>query len=53
MSEHVHLIARLVAREGQEAALVQAMAALVPAVLAEPAVSPMWLTKVVSGPARS
>ena len=36
MSEHVHLIARLVAREGQEAALVQAMAALVPAVLAEP-----------------
>ncbi|KMO27285.1 antibiotic biosynthesis monooxygenase [Methylobacterium variabile] len=36
MSEHVHLIARLVAREGQEAALAQAVAAIVPAVLEEP-----------------
>ena len=36
MSEHVHLIARLVAREGQEAALVEVMAAVVPAVLKEP-----------------
>ncbi len=36
MSEHVHLIARLIACEGQEAALAQAVAAIVPAVLEEP-----------------
>jgi quinol monooxygenase YgiN len=36
MSDHVHLIARLVPRQGQETALAQAVAAIVPAVLGEP-----------------
>lgn len=36
MSEDVHLIARLVPRAGQEAALAKAIMAIVPAVLEEP-----------------
>lgn len=36
MSEQIQLIARLVAREGRQAALAQAVAAIVPAVLEEP-----------------
>jgi quinol monooxygenase YgiN len=36
MSEHVHLIARLVPREGREAALAQAIAEIVPPVREEP-----------------
>lgn len=36
MSQQLQLIARLVPREGREAALAQAVAAIVPAVLREP-----------------
>ncbi|MCG5246031.1 putative quinol monooxygenase [Methylorubrum extorquens] len=36
MSEHVHLIARLVPRVGQELALAQAMTSITPAVRGEP-----------------
>jgi quinol monooxygenase YgiN len=36
MSEHVHLIARLVPRVGQALALAQAMASITPAVRGEP-----------------